>query len=162
MAKRQILFRQPGGPTVILTMKGLNELVRDKGLDKAGDVQSFHTQNVLRRIKKYMPFRTGATYKITVAQTDIHKPEIVTDTPYGKYLFYGKVMIDPAINAAGFLTPEGWRSRKGCVKVRTGRDLRYFNGKNRLAGARWDRALSAAEGPAMAADLQRYVNRRKK
>ena len=160
MKSKTILFRQPGGMTVTLTMNGLNQIVKDKGLDKAGDVQSFHTQNVLRRIKRYMPFRTGATYKITVAQTDIRKPEIVTDTPYAKYLFYGKVMVDPKTGAAGFMTPEGWRSRKGCVKVLTNRDLEYFRGKNPKAGPRWDRALSVNEGKAMAADVQRFINRR--
>lgn len=157
---KSVILQNPDGTVVTLEMKTVNQLVKDKGLDKAGDVQSFHTQNVLRRIKKYMPFRTGVTYKVTVAQTDIRKPEIVTDTPYAKYLFYGKVMIDPQINAAGFLTPEGWRSRKGCVKVRTNRDLVYFRGKNPQAGPRWDRALSANEGKVMAAELQRYIDRR--
>ena len=136
------------------------KIIRSKGLAADGAVQMFHTQNVLRRIKKYMPFRSGATYKITVAQTDIRKPEIVTDTPYAKYLFYGKVMVDPKTGAAGFLTPEGWRSRRGCVKVRTDRNLEYFKGKNPQAGPRWDRALSANEGKAMAEDLQRFINRR--
>ena len=69
-------------------------------------------------------------------------------------------MIGPKIGVAGFMTPEGWRSRKGCVKVRTNRDLQFFKGKNPRAGARWDRALSAAEGKAMAEDLQRFINRR--
>lgn len=162
MAKKLVLFRDPSGPTVSLTIKELNQMVKDKGLAKAGDVQMFHTQNVLRRIKRYMPFVSGVTYKITVAQTDIHKPEIVTDTPYAKYLFYGKVMVDPKTGAAGFMTPEGWRSRKGCVKVLTDRNLQFDRTKNPQAGPRWDRALSAAEGKAMAADLQRYIDRRKK
>lgn len=157
---KSVILKNADGTEVTLEMKSVNQLVKDKGLDKAGDVQAFHTQNVLRRIKKYMPFRTGVTYKITVAQTDIRKPEIVTDTPYAKMLFHGKVMIDPKINAAGFLTPEGWRSRKGCVKVRTNRDLVFFRGKNPQAGPSWDRTLSANEGKAMAADLQRYINRR--
>lgn len=159
MAK-QILFRHPNGTTAYLTMKELNQIIKDKGMDAAGDVQAFHTQNVLRRIKKYMPFVSGALYKITVAQTDIHEPLIVTDAPQAKYLFHGKVMIDPAINAAGFLTPEGWRSRLGSVKVLTGRDLEYSKEKNPAAGPRWDRAVSAAEGEAMRADLQRFINRR--
>lgn len=145
---------------VKLFLPSASQIIRSKGLVADGAVQMFHTQNVLRRIKKYMPFRTGATYKITVAQTDIRKPEIVTDTPYAKYLFHGKVMIDPAINAAGFMTPEGWRSRKDCVKVLTDRNLEYFRGKNPQAGPRWDRALSANEGKAMAADLQRFIDRR--
>ena len=147
---------------VKLDLPDADKIVRSKGLGADGSVQQFHTQNVLRRIKRYMPYRSGATYKITVAQTDIRKPEIVTDTPYAKYLFRGKVMIDPKLGIAGFMTPEGWRSRKGCVKVLTDRDLEYFQGKNPQAGPRWDRALSANEGKAMAADLQNFIDRRSK
>lgn len=161
MSRKKLLFRLPDGTTATLYMKTANKIIRSKGLAAAGDVQQFHTANVLRRIKRYMPFVTGATYKITAIQTNIRKPEIVTDVPYGKYLFHGKVMIDPVINAAGFMTPEGWRSRKGSVKVLTSRDLKYNRTKNPQAGPRWDRTLSAAEGEAMAADLQRYINRRK-
>ena len=137
------------------------QLIRDKGLAPDGDVQRFHTQNVLKRIKRYMPYVSGATYKITVAQTDINKPEIVTNTPYAKYLFYGKKMIDPKINASGFLTPEGWRSRRGSVKVLTAENLKYNKTKNPAAGPRWDRALVAAEGKTLVADLQSYIDRRK-
>ena len=155
------LYRLPDGTVAYLEMNSVGQILKDKGLNETGNVQQFHTANVLRRIKRYMPFVSGMTYKVTVAQTDIKKPEIVTNTPYAKYLFYGKVMIDPKLGVAGFMTPEGWRSRKGCVKVRTGRDLQYNRTKNPQAGPRWDRALSANEGRAMAADLQRYLNRRK-
>ena len=156
---KSLLSKSPDGTEVTLEMKTVNQLVKDKGLDKAGDVQAFHTQNVLRRIKRFMPFVTGVTYKVTVIQTDIRRPEIVTDTPYAKYLFYGKVMIDPKINAAGFMTPEGWRSRIGATKVRTDRNLKYTKTKNPKAGPRWDKALSASDGPVMTAELQRYINR---
>lgn len=147
---------------VKLHLPSAAQIIHAKGLAADGAVQMFHTQNVLRRIKKFMPYRSEGHpfYKITVAQTDIRKPEIVTDTPYAKYLFHGKVMIDPKINAAGFMTPEGWRSRKKCVKVLTNRDLQFFKGKNPQAGPRWDKALSANEGKAMAADLQRFIDKR--
>lgn len=160
MSKKTILCRLPNGTTATLTMQDANQIIRNKGLAPDGDAQAFHTQNVLRRIKRYMPFLSGALYKITQIQTNIRKPEIVTDAPQAKYLFYGKVMVDPKTNAAGFMTSEGWRSRKGCVKVLTSRNLNYTKTKNPAAGPRWDKALSAAEGKAMAADLQRYMNRR--
>lgn len=105
-------------------------------------MQRFHTNNVLRRIVKYMPYRSGATIKLTQAQTDINKPEIVTDTPYARYLYYGKVMVGRP------------------PKQVTDRDLKYTRTKNPLAGPFWDRRLKAAEMPAMQADLQRYVNRK--
>ena len=145
---------------VKLHLPSAAQIIRSKGLAADGAVQMFHTQNALRRIKKFMPFRSGAMYKVTVAQTDIRKPEIVTETPGARYLFRGKVMIDPKLGVAGFMTPEGWRSRKNCVKVLTNRDLQFFRGKNPQAGPRWDKALSANEGKAMAADLQRFIDRR--
>lgn len=136
------------------------ELIHNKGFDHNGDVQKFHTLNVLRRIKRYMPFVSGATYKITVVQTDVNKPEIVTKTPYAQYIYRGKKMIDPKIGASGFLTPEGWRSRRGSVKVLTGEDLNFNRSKNVSAGPYWDRALVAAEGDSLVSDLQNYINRR--
>lgn len=158
--KKTFLCRMPDGTTATLTMKEANQIIRDKGLDPGGDAQAFHTMNVLRRIKKFMPFLSGALYKMTQIQTDIRKPEIVTDAPQAEFLFEGKVMIDPKINAAGFMTSEGWRSRKGSIKVVTSRNLEYTKVKNPAAGPHWDRALSAAEGAALVADLQRFMNRR--
>lgn len=160
MRNKTELFRLPNGTIAYLEMNPVHQILKDKGLDAGGDAQKFHTANVLRRIKRYMPFVSGMTYKVTVAQTDISRPYIITDTPYAKYLFYGKVMVDPKLRIAGFMTPEGRRSRKNVPKVRTNRDLQYNKTKNPNAGPRWDRALSAAEGKAMAADLQRYLNRR--
>lgn len=136
------------------------QIIKRLGLDATGDVQRFHTQNVLRRIVKYMPFTTGATIKLTQAQTNIDRPEIVTETPYAEYIFKGKVKVDPKTGVAGFMTPEGWRSRYGCTKVEISRNLVYNRTKNAKAGPRWDRALTAAEGKAMAADLQRYIDRK--
>ena len=158
---RKRLFRLPSGMVAYLEMNSVDKILRDKGLDPAGDVQRFHTANVLRRIIKYMPFLSGMLVKLTIIQTDISRPVIVTDAPEAEYLFEGKVMVDPKNNAAGFMTPEGWRSRKGCVKVRTNRDLKYTKMKNPRAGPHWDKALSTAEGKAMAADLQRYVERKR-
>lgn len=144
---------------VRIHMNRPSKIIRDKGMASNGRVQVFHTQNVLRRIKKYMPFVTGVFYKTTVAQTNIQKPEIVTALRYADYLFLGKKMVDPKTGAAGFMTPEGWRSRRGCVKVVTDTPLQYNKTKNPQAGPRWDTAVSVNEGKAMAADIQRYINR---
>lgn len=105
-----------------------------KALDEQGDAQMFHTKNVLRRVQKYMPYRTGATIKLTVAQTDPRVPEIVTEEPQAVYL-YNDVS-------------------------RSGKPLNYTKTKNPLAGGHWDRALVAAEGDALAADLERYIGKR--
>lgn len=131
-----------GNMQVTLRMKDLNRLLRDKGLNANGSVQAFHTNNVMRRIIKYMPYRTGATIKKTIVDTDINKPYIVTNVPYGKYLYYGKVMVGAP------------------PKQVTDVPLQYTTTKNPKAGPFWDRALVAAEGEALRADLQRYIDRR--
>lgn len=146
---------------ITVDMAPVNQILKSKGLTPGGDVQRFHTQNVLRRIQKYMPYRTGATIKTMIAQTDINNPEIVLDVPYARFLYHGKLMVDPVTGAAGFLDKNGeWKSRKGVPKVESDRPITYTKTKNPLAGPYWDRALKAAELPAMQADLQRYVWRK--
>lgn len=144
---------------VKIILPSANKLIRQKGLAQDGKVQMFHTQNCLRRIKRYMPFLSGATYKITVAQTNIRKPEIVTNVPYGKYLFCGKVMVNSKTGKGPVLIPGvGYRFPKGSTFVPTDRELEYTKTKNPLAGPHWDRTLVSYEGKAIVADLQRYIN----
>lgn len=148
---------------VKMSLPSAKKLIQAKGLDKDGAVQMFHTQNVLRRIKRYMPFLTGATYKITVAQTDIRKPEIVTDVSYGQYLYCGKVMVNSKTGKGPALIPGvGYRYKKGTSLRETDRGLRYTHTKNPDAGPDWDKILVAREGQAMTADLQRFIERRSK
>ena len=93
-------------------------------LDAGGDVQRFHTANVLRRIVKYMPYRTGATIRLTQAQSPVGRPYIVTDAPYARYLYYGKAMDGKA------------------PRTVTDRDLVYTKTRNPLAGPKWGERLA--------------------
>ena len=119
---------------VTVKMDSPSKIKKRIGLNKSGAVQKFWTATVLRRIQKYMPYRTGETIKLTVAQTDINKPEIVTDTPCARKLFYG--ISD------------------------SGKPIKYTKTKNPKAGPRWDKALVAAEMSAMEKELQAYIDRR--
>lgn len=131
-----------GNVKLVMTLNQMGQILKDKGLTANGSVQTFHTSNVLRRIVRYMPYRSGATIKLTILGTDINKPFIVTDAPYGQYLYHGKVMVGPP------------------PKKKTDRDLNYTKTKNPNAGPFWDRALQVNEGAALRADLQRYINLR--
>ena len=150
---RKKLFRLPDGTTGWLEMNSVQQVLQDKGVEPDGDVQMFHTQNVLRRIVKYMPYQTGMTIKVTVAQTNIRKPLIVTDTVSARFLFHGKLMVSD-------VTGSPW-ARKGETKHMVNKNLDYSKVKNPMAGPRWDKRVSAAEGPAMAADLQRYIDKKR-
>lgn len=143
---------------VKLNLPNARALVKRLGLDRDGDAQRFHTQNVLRRLGRYMKFNTGTTYRATVLQTDINKPKIVVDQVYAQMLYDGKVRVSRGTDMAGFMTPEGWRSLKNVPKVKSDRDITYTNAP--VVGPYWDKRLVANEGDALVADLQRYIDRR--
>lgn len=152
MSKTKTLFRLPDGTVAELEMNSVQQILQDKGLDPGGDAQMFHTQNVLRRIIKYMPYKSGMMVKVTVAQTDIRKPRIITNMPNAQFLYRGKLMLGDETNSP-------W-ARKGETKHVVNKPLHYNKTKNPLAGPYWDRRLKAAEGKALAADVQRYINRK--
>lgn len=137
---------------VTVKMNPTSQIVKRIGLDESGQVQRFWTSTVLRRIVRYMPYQTGMTIKVTVAQTDINKPLIVTDTPYAKFLYHGKLMVSD-------VTGSPW-ARKGETKHVVNTPLSYSKAKNPQAGPYWDRRLTAAEGKVMAKELQNYIDRR--
>jgi len=145
---------------VRVDMAPASHIMRRLGADARGDVQRFHTANVCRHIQKYMPYRSGTTIKLMILQSPAAEPFIHVNVPYARMLYPGKVMVDPKTGAAGFLTPNGWRSRKGTPKVESRRPIQYDKTKNPKAGPFWDRRLVAAEGAQMAAELQAYVRRR--
>lgn len=146
--------------TIKVDMAPVSQIMKRLGVTPGGDVQQFHTANVRRRIQKYMPYRSGATIKLMIIQSPAEEPFIHVDAPYARMLYHGKVMVDPKTHAAGFLTANGWRSRKGVKKVVSDRDIQYDKTKNPQAGPFWDRRLLAAEGAAMGQDLQNYANRK--
>ncbi len=145
---------------VRVDMRPVKQIMARLGIDAKGDVQRSHTANVLRRIQRYMPYRSGATIRLMIVQSPVDEPFIHVNVPYARMLYHGKVMVDPKTGAAGFLTSNGWRSRRGVDKVASGRDIQYDRSKNPRAGPFWDRRLAAAEGAVLSAELQAYVRRR--
>lgn len=125
---------------VVAKMLTPDQIIKLKGLDSGGDVQKFHTNNVARRMMKYMPYRSGTLMKIMMLGAGYNK--IKVDAPYAKYQYYGKVMVGKP------------------PKVATDRDLQYDKTKNPLAGPFWDRRLVANEKAVMQRELQAYVDRK--
>lgn len=140
-------------------MKPVSTILKRLGVTPDGDVQAHVTKIVSHRITRYMPYRSGALatkLKIIKSPTEI---EVLG--PYAHYQYKGVVWVDPVTHAAGFLTANGWRSRKDVAKVPTSRPLDYDHSKNPEAGPHWDRRLMAAEGVAIAADAQDYIDKRR-
>lgn len=146
---------------VKVTMNPVNTILTRLGVDKNGDVQRFTTNTINRRITRYMPYRTGVLatkLKYVKSPTEI---EVVA--PYARYQYYGKVMVNAETGKGpAYIPGVGYRFRSGAVLKATDRDLQYDKTKNPNAGPYWDRRMMAAEGEEIAAEVQDYVNRRKK
>ena len=141
--------------------KPVEAILANKGLNITGDVQRFHTQNVLRRIVKYMPYRTGATIKIMQAQSPVDRPYINLATPYARYLHEGKVMVNAKTGKGPAYIPNiGYRYKRGTMLKATDRPMTYTKTKNPEAGPHWGERLMAAESAAMLQDLKDYVQGR--
>lgn len=110
----------------------LDDCIRTLGLEERGRVQQVVTNEVLRLSEPYVPMAEGDL----IASGHIeNNTDVVWDMPYARYMWNGIVYEDPDLHCAGFMTDNGWRSRKGVQKVPTDRSLQYQNGN--LRGAHW-------------------------
>ena len=142
-----------------IKMSSPGQIIRRVGIDRDGEVQRYYTHCVSNRMTRYMPAGAQAVLS-TKLKFLKSSTEILVLGPYAKYQYFGKVMVDPKIGAAGFLTPEGWRSRKNCIKVRTPRNLVYSKQYNKRAGPFWDRRMIQKERPALEREVCAYSARR--
>ena len=79
---------------------------------------------VMTSMEPYMPHRTGVFRNITKAMSAAISGSgtvIAEAPPFGRFLYEGKVMVDPETNSP-------W-ARPGAKKVVTDRDLKYSNPK---------------------------------
>ena len=141
-------------------LKPTQRIIADLGLNKDGDTQRYWTSEVMRRMVRYMPYRTGTTAtKLTFIRSST---EIEVAAPHARMLYKGKVMVNAKTGKGPALIPGvGYRYRKGTVLKATDRDLNFDTSKNPLAGPYWDQRMVAAEGDQLIADLQAYVDRKK-
>ena len=108
-----------------IQLAGTDTLLRGLNLEQGGLVQRFFTSEVIRLSDKYVPFRAG------ILKNSVHPaPDfgaIFYTTPYARYHWFGKLMVDPITGKGSFFDPlEGrhW-SRPNTQKVLTDRDMQY-------------------------------------
>lgn len=92
--------------------------------------QVFVDSEMIRRMKRYTPARNlFLSEKAPVLGTKVGSGRIYYLAPYGRYQYYGKLMVSR-------LTGSAFASR-GESKVLTGRDLRYSRLRHPEAQAKW-------------------------
>lgn len=93
------------------------------------DVQPIFTSECERRMRKYVPTDGGNHLRDLVY---VGRDYIDYISPYARYQYYGKLMVDPKYNIGAFYDPKTNRfwSRRGVKKVLTDRDLHYTTPRN--------------------------------
>ena len=133
-------------PTYIkIDTRSVEALVRRLGSQQlAQQAQIAMTREIDKRIGRYMAYRTGVMSG--KAKRMISPSQILVDTPYARYQYYGNVMVNSKTGKGPRLIPGiGFRWPKGAILKVTGRPLRYDTSKNEKAGPYWDKALMSNE-----------------
>ena len=118
-----------------IDMDDVNQILRNHGLQAGGPVQKFFTSELMRLSDPYVPFRSGPL------KNSVHPSQewdsIIYNTPYARYHWYGKLMVDPITKKGAFYDPRSGRywSRPNTPKELTTRDLQYTGGP--LRGPKW-------------------------
>ncbi len=105
-------------------------------------VQKYIDNTVIRFMKPYTPFRNGILEKSATLSTVIGTGELHQNTPYARYLYYGKVY-GPNIPITKNGKVIGFFSPKGKKKHPTGAALVYSKAKHPLAGKMWFERMKA-------------------
>ena len=115
-----------------IDMEDVNTILKNHGLDANGKVQKFFTNEIMRISDDYVPFDGGPLKNSARNLGDA----ILYNTPYARYHWYGKLMVDP-ITKKGSFFKEGYGhwSRPNTPKVLTTRSMNYKGSPTR--GPRW-------------------------
>lgn len=141
---------------VKVTFKGAEKILKDKGLDKGGRVQRFFSSEVMRISNPYVPFRAGALQASARVADD--GESVIYSTPYARYHWYGKLMVDPKTGKGAFYNPKTGRywSRPKTSKKLTGKDLKYKDAP--IRGSRWVERAWIDHGEKVIERVEKYAN----
>lgn len=86
---------------IIKNEAGIAELVwnpnfQPKWEGRYSKAQMFVDSEVLRLSSPYIPFQSGMLEKSGILSTTVGSGEVIWNTPYARYLYYGKVMVGRA------------------------------------------------------------------
>ena len=117
------------------------KILERHGLGPMGPVQKAIDAEVIRQCEPSVPFDAGTLSRSANLATKVGSGEVVYDTPYAHYQYYGEVY------GPNFLVEVGgemvWRSPKDGKKSPTGRKLQYDKEMRPQAGSFWfERAMA--------------------
>lgn len=118
------------GVTFAMHFDGM-EAIKDKLAESCTRAESIVGQQVIKDTAPFVPALTGS---LTI-RTRLDSNKIIYPGPYARFLYYGKVMVDPQTGST--FAP------KGGTKVLTDRDLVFSKAMHPQAQSHWFEASKA-------------------
>lgn len=116
----------------------INITVNTSGLDlseiiseRCSKAEHFLAGEILKDTSPFVPFRTGSLD----TRAHVEGATVVYPGPYARYLYYGKLMVDPE-------TGSPW-AKRGATKVVTDRNLVFSKAGHPQAQSHWFEASKA-------------------
>ena len=103
--------------------------------------QKFIDSECIRKMAKYTPAKNLILSKAAVLGTKIGSGKIVITSPYGRYQYYGKLMVSGVSGLA-------W-AKQGEKKILTNKDLQYSTSRHPQAQRLWFEVMKKQDGEAI-------------
>ncbi len=121
-------------------LKPVGEIITDLNLEPGGKAHNAFASECMDRMNdKYTPFDNGGLVASSYVDSDCN---IHYNTPYARYIYYGKLMVMENGKGAYYSPDYGFWSDKGKKKKLTDRDLVYHKSGT---GPYWDKLMWSAE-----------------
>lgn len=133
------------------------ELKEKLGVNPGGYVQKVIDKAVIRECSPYVPWDEGILAGSAYTATEIGSGEVVYDTPYARYLYYGEVYGPNIPKVENGVITGYWSPPK---KYPTGRPIKYSTEHNEKAGSHWFERAMADHADDVLKEAQDAVNRR--
>lgn len=137
-------------------LKKAEQILKERGLLPGGEIQKFLTNEVIRISDPYVPFDNGALKNQIAIAPDATYYDYIS--PYARYHWYGKLMVDPITKKGAFFNPNyGFWSRPGVPKELTDKNMNYRGAPMR--GPKWTIRAWADNKNQVISNLERRLNK---
>lgn len=125
-----------------LELGPVSKLLEKKNLQLGGAVQRYIDKTVIDLCEPYVPYDNGVLTLSANLATTVGSGQVVYDTLYAHYQYYGEVYGPNILMEIG--GEQTFRSPKNKKKNPTGRKLKYSQEVHPLAGSFWFERMKAA------------------
>lgn len=142
---------------ITIDLSDIDKIIHDHGLAPGGYVQKFVSNELLRISDTYTPFDSGILKSTAFISHD--GTSIVYPMPYARYLWHGKLMVDPITKKGAFFSPNyGFWSRPKTQKELTNKDLKFHGAP--LRGGKWVERAYIDNKTTFLSSVEKFANRR--